>query len=286
MDEGNVICQQFCVFPNQVARYIETVACGSLQYGYVLIGVTKEGNEYYMRGVDKNINMDNIIQSALVQVQIHTEISYEICNIHGKSICIIKVKTCDKIIPIAESDVIKINEVLRKVLSACVKLQANSIYYEATEDQRNDYIRDILETAGYDVKDQTRRGLSPRGKSAGEVDILIKQQGFPITIIEALNLKSLNKTYLDEHIDKIYDYDTAGNQFNIILSYVTVADFVSFLDKYYKHIEKRKYPFEMISIEKDIIVDAVSYSDIHIMKTALNRNGQETVLYHVCMLIK
>lgn len=286
MGEGNVIFQQFCVFPNQIIRYIETVAYGNLQYGYVLIGASKAENEYRMHGVDKRINMDNIIQSAIAQVQIRTEISYEICNIHGKRICIIKVKTCDKIIPISDADVIKINEVLREVLSACVKLQANSIYFGATEDQRNDYIRDLLDTVGYDVKDQTRRGLSPSGKAAGEVDILIKEQSFPVTIIEALNLNSLNKTYLDEHIDKIYDYDTAGNRFNIVLSYVTVTNFVSFCDKYYKHIEKRKYPFEMTFIEKDIIIDNISYSDIHIMKTAHSRNGQETVLYHICLLMK
>lgn len=286
MGEGNVIFQKFCVFPNQITRYIETVAYGNLQYGYVLIGATKEENEYRIRGVDKKINMDNIIQSAIAQVQIHTEISYEICNIHGRRIYIIKVKTCEKIIPISDKDVSKINEVLREVLLACVKLQANSIYYGATEDQRNDYIRDILDTVGYDVKDQTRRGLSPSGKAAGEVDILIREQGFPVAIIEALNLNSLNKTYLDEHIDKIYDYDTAGNRFNIVLSYVTVVNFVSFSAKYYKHIEKRKYPFEMISIEKEIMIDDISYSDIHIMKTVHNRNGQETVLYHVCMLIK
>ncbi len=67
-------------------------------------------------------------------------------------------------IPIASSDIVKMNEILKQLLSACVKLQANAIYYNATEDQRNDYIRDILDSAGYDVKDQTRRGLSPSGQ--------------------------------------------------------------------------------------------------------------------------
>ncbi|MDE5803343.1 MAG: hypothetical protein K2I22_10545 [Lachnospiraceae bacterium] len=283
---NEVICKQFCVFPNQISKYIESVAHGSQKYGYVLIGVVKEKSDYCLCGFDKSINMDNIVQNALKQVRVKTEISYEVCNVEGRHICIIKVKTCERILEVGSADLYKMKEVLREVLSACVKLQANSLYYGATEDQRNDYIRDILDTAGYDVKDQTRRGLSPNGKGAGEVDILIKEKDFPITIIEALNLNSLNTAYLDKHIDKIYDYDTAGNKFNIILSYVTVADFVTFCEKYFQHIKIYGYPFEMTSINENVVVDNISYSDIKIMKTVHNRNQCETILYHVCVLIK
>ena len=286
LGDGNVICKQFCILPNQIAECINSVAYGSQEYGYVLIGVTKDGNNYCLCGIDKHINMNNVIQNALKQVKPKTEISHQICNIEGKVIYVIKVKTCEKILRVTSVDSDKMKEVLRELLSACVKLQANAIYYQATEDQRNDYIRDILDTAGYDVKDQTRHGLSPSGKAAGEIDILIKQDDFPLTIIEALNLDSLNTAYLDKHIDKIYNYDTAGNKFNIILSYVTVADFVTFCNKYFQHIKTYVYPFKTMFIDDDIIVDDISYSDIKIMKTVHNRNNFETVLYHVCVLIK
>lgn len=211
---NNVVCKQFIVLPNQIAACIESVIYGNHDYGYVCIGIVKDKTGCQLIGIDRHINIDNIIQSALKQVKIETKISYEICDVERKQVCIIKVKTCDRISPITGFDVAKMNEILKQLLAACVKLQANAIYYNATEDQRNDYIRDILDAVGYDVKDQTRRGLSPSGKAAGEVDILIKEHGFPITIIEALNLDSLNKEYLDKHIDKIYNYDTAGNKFN------------------------------------------------------------------------
>lgn len=206
---NNIVCKQFIVLPNQIAACIESVIYGNHDYGYICIGIVKDKTGFQLIGIDRHINMDNIIQSALKQVKIGTKISYEICDVERKQVCIIKVKTCDRISPITSSDVVKMNEILKQLLSACVKLQANAIYYNATEDQRNDYIRDILDAVGYDVKDQTRRGLSSGGKAAGEVDILIKEYGFPITIIEALNLDSLNKAYLDKHIDKIYNYDTA-----------------------------------------------------------------------------
>ncbi|MBD5508069.1 MAG: hypothetical protein HDR05_08490 [Lachnospiraceae bacterium] len=286
LGNNDVICKQFCLLPNQVSTYIESVAHGCQKYGYVIIGVIKEKSNYCFCGFDKNINMDNVVQSAIKQVRIKTDISYEVCNVEGRRICIIKVRTCERVSEVNSADLCKINEVLREVLSACVKLQANSLYYGATEDQRNDYIRDILDTAGYDVKDQTRRGLSPNGKAAGEVDILIKEKDFPVTLIEALNLNSLNTAYLDKHIDKIYDYDTAGNKFNIILLYVTVADFASFCEKYFQHIERYSYPFEMILINENVVIDNISYSDIKVMKTVHNRNQCETILYHVCVLIK
>lgn len=286
LGNNDVICKQFCLFPNEIATYIESVAYGSQKYGYVLIGVVKEKSNYHLCGFDKNINMDNIVQNAMKQVRVETEISYEVCYINGRHICIIKVKTCEKVLEVSSADLCKMKEILREVLSACVKLQANSLYYGASEDQRNDYIRDILDTAGYEVKDQTRRGLSPNGKAAGKVDILIKEKDFPITIIEALNLNSLNTTYLGRHIDKIYDYDTAGNKFNIILLYINTADFTTFCDKYFGYIEHYDYPFEKLSIDRDIMIDDISYSDIKIMKTVHNRNQYETILFHVCVLIK
>lgn len=67
------------------------------------------------------------------------------------------------------------------------------MYYLAKENNRNDYIRDMLERSNYEVLDQTRRGLALAGKEAGEVDLLIKIEGMPGTIIEALNLDSLKK---------------------------------------------------------------------------------------------
>ena len=176
--------------------------------------------------------------------------------------------------------------ILNDLLSACVKLQLNATYYASPENQRNDFIRDLLKTAKYDVIDQGRRGLSSIGKCPGEVDILIEEDGMPVTIIEALNLDRLNTNYLDSHIDKIYRYDTVGNMFNIILSYVSVVDFSGFCKKYSKHIKEHPYIYPLKSVDDEFMIEKFRYSDIRVMKTLHNRNGCETILYHVCVLIK
>lgn len=142
-----------------------------------------------------------------------------------------------------------------------------------------------MKTSGYDVKDQTRRGGSASGKEAGEIDILIEENGLPVTIIEALNLRSVASTYLDRHINKIYNYDTVGNKFNVLLVYVTVADFSAFCDRYRQHVREFNYPYPMIA-DEDIIMEDFEYSNIKVIKISLNRNNHKTELYHICVLIE
>ena len=176
--------------------------------------------------------------------------------------------------------------ILQDLLAACVKLQSNSTYFETSENQRNDYIRDLLKTEKYDVKDQTRRGISANGKSAGEVDILIEEGGLPVTIIEALNLDSLDTNYLDRHLDKVYRYDTVGNVFNIILAYVRVVNFSKFCEKYFEHIKKYQHVYPLISADDRYEVENFPYADIRVMQTVHDRNDCNTILYHVCVLIR
>ena len=149
----------------------------------------------------------------------------------------------------------------------------NTTFTNVSEDQRNDFIRDILETAGYQIKDQTRQGKSASGKASGE-----------ISIIEALNLNGLVTAYLDEHIDKIYKYDTLGNAFNFLVSYVKVKEFGEFWDKYVKHIKNYKYPYALVDVNENIQRE-YEYADIRYIITIHNRNGKETILYHICMKI-
>lgn len=176
------------------------------------------------------------------------------------------------------------DKVLHDLLNACICMQEDAKYFNESENGRNDNIRNLLKMAKYDVKDQTRRGISPSGIDAGEIDILIEEDQHTVTIIEALNLTCIDTQKLDNHIDKIYDYDTVGNMFNIILVYVTTKDFVDFCKRYYAHIKGHKYKYPLISVEEKYEVNTFSYSDIRIMKAIHNRNGREVVLYHICML--
>ncbi|AUS26746.1 hypothetical protein [Paenibacillus polymyxa] len=173
---------------------------------------------------------------------------------------------------------------LNSIVNACVKLQGNHLYRNVSEDDRNGFIKNILETTGFYIKDQTRWGVSNTGKSAGEVDLLIEEKNIPYSIIEALNLSSLDANYLNLHINKIFKYDTTGLPFNFIISYVKIKDFGSFWLKYKKHITEHNYPYKLETI--DFRIDNEFYfSGIKIALTNHIRNGMITGLYHICVSI-
>lgn len=51
-------------------------------------------------------------------------------------------------------------KLLKDIIYSCIKLQANPSYKDKLEDERNDYIRDILSAQKYQLRDQTRQGTS------------------------------------------------------------------------------------------------------------------------------
>ncbi len=130
---------------------------------------------------------------------------------------------------IAEDKRIPEQMLIDKMTRALTKLQRNHNYNSSSsEDTMNDYVRDILDES-YQIKDQTRQGESQKGDDAGEVDIQICVDGFPIVMIEALVLDSLKKQYLGDHINKVLTkYDPNGCPYAVIVIYATMARFDSF----------------------------------------------------------
>lgn len=283
----NIICRKFDFKPNNIAMFIAAMANTSKEYGYIIIGASRNEKGYSINGISRSFKVGGVIQAAIKQLSYQPVVEYQMFMINGKNVCIIRVKRNEHDIFLDKKNELEVNEkeaLIRDLYLACVKLQSNSLYKDVTEDQRNDFIRDLLETSGYQVKDQTRRGISNSGKAAGEVDIFIHVNGFPLTLIEALNLSSLDKRYLDTHIDKIYKYDTLGNCFNVVLSYVMVKDFQSFWTKYCDHVKLHDYPYKLIGVDENADGE-YEYSDIRFMITKHNRSGKETLLYHICVRI-
>jgi hypothetical protein len=135
---------------------------------------------------------------------------------------------------------------------------------------------------GYDLRDQTRQGLSPGGKQAGEVDLLIKMRRLSFSIVEALNLSSVNEAYISEHIDKIYKYDTLGNFCNFIISYVKIKNFSQFWEKYISYTRSYNYPFKLTRF---IVPVDKQYPELKLAIAELQRNGTKTKLYHIVIHI-
>ena len=172
-----------------------------------------------------------------------------------------------------------------ELVSCCIALQGNYLVKsKGDENDRNTYLRDMLKQSGkYIVHDQTLNGISPGGKTAGELDLKIcisKGRGEqPLSVVEALNLSSIQSDYLKKHIDKIYDYDTWGAKNNYLVIYANAKDFAQFCIKYQEFLRDFKFPIKVKNpvVERDI----ENYSEIRMYDSELERNGSATTITHI-----
>lgn len=282
----NVICHNFELRPTLLAPDIKRLANIADDYGYLIIGVLLSGDKYIINGTATGILIQNVADKAIDQLTVKPQIETCSVSIKGKNIYVIKVQ---KIIEGTSLLTDRLNdktitEFIDRLYNICIKLQGNAKYINATEDERNDYIRDMLEQYEYVIKDQTRKGLSSTRISSGEVDIYVEKERFPFTIIEALNLNSMNTDYLAEHLNKIYTYDTTGNHFNVCLVYAKLKNFASFWEKYCNFVKYFDYPYPLLSCD-ETLDGKYGASEIKIMTTIHNRSGIPTKLYHICAKI-
>ena len=119
--------------------------------------------------------------------------------------------------------------VLQRVGRACRK--------SFDEDANNDYLRDLLSAKNYDIKDQTRAGLSMSGQGPGELDIMVESSGTIFTIIEAMKLNSLRESYINEHYKKlIHNYNPLSVKRTYLVTYYTGKNFTQWWAKYKAYI--------------------------------------------------
>lgn len=176
------------------------------------------------------------------------------------------------------------------LLNACANLQSNESWVRNTDENgRNTYIKDILTASGYRVNDQTLSGLSPTGKSAGEIDLKIYgSDDLPFAILEALNIKAehpcaWNRKYFRDHINKLYTYDANGLSRNYLIIYATLPDFDRFTGEVTKQLSSpKKCPYgkaefiDVSSIETD-------FADLRLICARYLRNRKMIRLYVLCI---
>ncbi|MHB0824871.1 hypothetical protein ACYCFL_04485 [Stutzerimonas nitrititolerans] len=110
-----------------------------------------------------------------------------------------------------------------------------------TENDVNDLLREMIasmgRTNGYDVRDQAREGESQSKKGAGELDLIIENNGFLYTILEAMRLNGIDSGYIQSHYSKLLtNYNPLGVYRTYLISYYTGTNFDGWWAKYQKLI--------------------------------------------------
>lgn len=176
------------------------------------------------------------------------------------------------------------NNVLDDLIQIGERICLNYSYNASSpENVINDYFKDMLFIMGYsEVKDQTRHGTSRNGKDAAEVDILLTKDGREIAIFEGLKLENINKSYIDEHINKaIINYNALGTA-TFIVAYVNSKNFESFWDRYSNYIHFYEFPFQ---IKKAFSILPHPNAATRIATLILTRDGFDFPVYFIAFKI-
>lgn len=179
-------------------------------------------------------------------------------------------------------DIAAANSVLNDLIQIGERVCLNNLFnYLSSENNINDYFRDMLFAKGYDeVKDQTRHGVSVNKKDAAEVDILLTKDGKEIAIFEGLKLNSVNATYIDTHIHKaIINYNALGTA-TFVVAYVGSENFESFWERYYSYIQRYEFP---IPIKKSLNQLVHPNAATRIATLILTRDGFDFPVYFVAI---
>jgi hypothetical protein len=149
------------------------------------------------------------------------------------------------------------------------------------ENERNTVVANLLRARGHRVLDQTLAGSSETGEGLGELDIKIEDDtGRAVSIIEALDLNSLNTAAIDSHIRKLFhNYDCSGLKENYIVVYAAVKDFEGFCEKYREHLEQIDY--ESYPMKGKIAAKETGLNKIAAYQARHRCRKSETVLYHL-----
>ncbi len=182
-------------------------------------------------------------------------------------------------------------KLLDAIVRSCQNIQEEPCYYlngndRDKENLRNRRVRSNLQDWGYNVQDQTQRGLSRSGNGIGEIDILINNdQKTPWTIIEGLRVSNGTKTDWNEHLDKLIgNYNYFGARFLYLLTYVDadVDKFGRIWKGYQDHI--KKYNPGKFTYLEDSFTDLSDANSPQYIKTAKCQyccGENRTTVYHI-----
>ena len=131
-------------------------------------------------------------------------------------------------------------KLLRNLHTSFLRMQEDRLYWDATEYDRNSYLRDCLRTR-YAIFDQTPASRSP---SAGQIDLDIRRDpNNPWTALEALTIRGISPTFIqrwEDHLNRLLAaYNPADLRFLILVCYVecTRDKFAQALRRFGTHLQ-------------------------------------------------
>ena len=137
------------------------------------------------------------------------------------------------------------------------------------------------------VHREEAQGLSGNENKLGKIDILIYQNGSQFAIQEALKIDSLDKTKLDDHMNRMLkNYDTQGVPVTCLVIYVYTKQGQKFFTKVEEYLEQYLvsdlFTYEIVNELKEETVDTANISH-HVMTYRREEMLQKMHVFTVLM---
>lgn len=183
---------------------------------------------------------------------------------------------------------VELDRLRADIITACMQLQGNSKFWDATEDEWNTAVRDALRNMKYLVNDQTFQGISVGEKKAGELDLEIrKDPNIPWTICEALKIGDKGKAKWNAHLQKLLDnYNPSGLNYLFLLTYVDCDkdQFQPIFSSFSEHIkwyDPGKYERLSSSFSHIRLMAHNDPNYIRALRCTYDRAGSPTTVCHI-----
>ena len=180
-------------------------------------------------------------------------------------------------------------ELLESIFYATREIQSKHKVFNNNEDQFNSVLHSML-SMNYIVENQSQRGLSTTETTFGELDVSVftKINKYPLAIIEAFVISSIDKSYISKHLNKLtVNYDPNGLSRNFAVIYVKANNFQNTWNRYLKFLSDFEYSSE---IKEMTITDDSSnhptFTNIRIGISTLIRNKLPIEVYHIFLDMK
>jgi hypothetical protein len=180
-------------------------------------------------------------------------------------------------------------ELHQAILFASREIQSKHKVFNNNEDQFNSVLQSLL-SMNYFVENQSQRGLSSSGKTFGELDLKVftKSNSYPLSIIEAFVISSIDKSYISKHLLKLTEnYDPNGLSRNYAVIYVNNSNFHEIWLRYMDFLKEFEYSIELKDKQiTDETNNHPTFSNIKIGRASFNYNGMPIEIYHLFLNMK
>ncbi|WAH55925.1 hypothetical protein LZ023_23185 [Pseudomonas silvicola] len=156
------------------------------------------------------------------------------------------------------------------------------------EDEINDWFTSLFDQrmagARIGLRDQKRGGVSPSGKSPGEIDgYVTSATNRRVAIFEAFRLFSADTNVIFDHLGKLAGYDQESLSPVFIVAYCDVADFERLVKSYKDLVAQHSYPGFAPLSDTAAITDLEDGEQLWLGTETRLRGPREVIFFHLLL---